>query len=417
MDPSVVIILAMLVLCAFASGMEIAYVSSNRLKVELDISKESYSGRLLALFYKHEGHFLATILLVNNIGLVVFGMNAADLLEPVIESWGITGEFTVLLLQTVISTLVVLIIAEFLPKVLFQINPNTLFKLGSTPMAALYWILYLPVKAIVSISSFLLNSMGLDVHQDQKVFSRTDLQHFVADMNERMEESADLGNEIQILQNALDFSNIKARDCMVPRTEMVSIDVNASIKDLHALFIESHLSKLLVYRDTVDNVIGYVHSFELFKQPETLTQLLRPISYIPEAMPGKEMLEIFTKKNQSIAVVVDEYGGTAGIVTIEDVIEKIFGEIEDEHDSEDLHEEQIDENTYRFSARAEVSYLNKTYGLKLPESESYETLGGLVIHELESIPSKDDCVHLQDMELCCESVSDRRIELVRISLK
>lgn len=417
MDPSVVIILAMLVLCAFASGMEIAYVSSNRLKVELDISKSSYSGRLLALFYKHEGHFLATILLVNNIGLVVFGMHAAHLLEPIILSWGINGEFTVLLLQTVISTLVVLITAEFLPKVLFQINPNALFKLGSTPMMVLYWILYFPVKAIVSISSFFLKSMGLNVQQDPKVFSRTDLQHFVADMNERMEESAELGNEIQILQNALDFSNIKARDCMVPRTEMVSIDVNASIKELHALFVESHLSKLLVYRDSVDNVIGYVHSFELFKQPETLTQLLRPISFIPEAMPGKEMLEKFTKKNQSIAVVVDEYGGTAGIVTIEDVIEKIFGEIEDEHDSEDLHEEQIDENTYRFSARAEVSYLNKTYGLKLPESESYETLGGLVIHQLESIPSKDDCVQLQDMELCCESVSDRRIELVRVTIK
>ncbi len=407
----------MLVLCAFASGMEIAYVSSNRLKVELDISKSSYSGRLLALFYKHEGHFLATILLVNNIGLVVFGMNAAHLLEPIILSWGITGEFSVLLIQTVISTLVVLITAEFLPKVLFQINPNTLFKWGSPPMAVLYWILYLPVKAIVSISSFFLKMLGVEVQQDQKVFSRVDLQHFVTDMNERMEQSADLGNEMEILQNALDFSNIKARDCMIPRTEMVSIDINSTIQELHALFVSSHLSKLLVYRESVDNVVGYVHSFELFKQPETLTQLLRPIAYIPEAMPGKEMLEKFTKNNQSIVVVVDEYGGTAGIVTIEDVIEKIFGEIEDEHDSEDLHEEQIDENTYRFSARAEVSYLNKTYGLKLPESESYETLGGLVIHQLESIPVKDDCVQLQHMELCCESVSDRRIELVRISVK
>ncbi len=407
----------MLVLCAFSSGMEIAYVSSNRLKVELDISKSSYSGSLLALFYKNEGHFLATLLLVNNIGLVVFGMNAANLLEPIIESWGITGAFSLLLLQTVISTLVVLTIAEFLPKVLFQINPNTLFKLGATPMAVMYWILFFPTKAIVGVSSSFLKLLGLELPKNQKVFSRTDLQHFVADMNERMEESADLGNEMQILQNALDFSHIKARDCMIPRTEIVSIDVNASIQELHKLFVESHLSKVLVHRDTVDNVIGYVHSFELFKEPETLTQLLRPISFIPEAMPGKEMLEKFTKTSQSIAVVVDEYGGTAGIVTIEDVIEQIFGEIEDEHDSEDWLEEQIDDKTYRFSARADVDYLNKTYGLKLPESESYETLGGLVTHQLESIPDKDDCVQLNHMELCCEIVSDRRIEVIRVTLK
>lgn len=416
MDPSVVIILAMLVLCAFASGMEIAYVSSNRLKVELDISKGTYTGKLLALFYRHEGHFLATLLLVNTIGLVVFGMQSADLLEPIVRSWGVTGNFSILLLQTVISTLVVLTVAEFLPKVLFQINPNTLFKFGAVPMLVLYWLLYLPTKVIVGISTGFLKIFGLEIPKHQKVFSRTDLQHFVADVNERMEESGDLGNEIQMLQNALDFSSIKARDCMVPRMEMVSIDVNASIQELHALFVASRLSKLLVYRDSVDNVIGYVHSFELFKQPETLTQLLRPISFIPEAMPGKELLEKFTKTSQSIAVVVDEYGGTAGIVTIEDVIEQIFGEIEDEHDDEDWYEEQIDENTYRFSARAEVSYLNRTYNLKLPESESYETLGGLVIDRLESIPALNDRVQIDEMELICESVTDRRIELIRVEL-
>ena len=417
MDSSVVIIISMLVLCAFASGMEIAYVSSNRLKVELDITKASWSGRLLALFYRNEGHFLATLLIINNIGLVVFGVYTAQMLSPVIEGWGIQSAFYILLIQTAISTLIVLCVAEFLPKALFQINPNTLFKWGSTPMVVLFWILYFPTRGIVWISTLWLKILGISLPQNQKVFSRADLQHFVADVSERMEESADLGNEIQILQNALDFSSIKARDCMVPRTEMVAIDVNSTIEELHALFVESHLSKILVYRDSADNVIGYVHSFELFKQPETLTQLLRPISYIPEAMPGKELLEKFTKNNQSIAVVVDEYGGTAGIVTIEDVIEQIFGEIEDEHDDEDWHEEQLDDRTYRFSARAEISYLNRTYGLKLPESESYETLGGLVIHHLETIPDVNDRVTIGEIELICESVTDRRIELVRIELK
>ncbi len=398
--------------------MEIAYVSSNRLKVELDISKDSYSGRLLALFYKNEGHFLATLLLLNNVALVVFGMYSAHLLEPIIRNnWHIHGNFTVLLLQTVISTLVVLTTAEFLPKVLFQINPNTLFKFGSIPMALIYWILFFPTKIIVGISGAFLKLLRVQIPQTEKVFSRTDLQHFVADMNERIEESEDLGHEIQILQNALDFSNIKARDCMVPRLEIVAIDVKADIAELHALLIESRLSKILVYRDSFDNIIGYIHSFELFKQPETLTELLRPISFFPEAMPGKELLEKFTKTRQSIAVIVDEYGGTAGIVTIEDVIEQIFGEIEDEHDEEDWLEEQIDENNYRFSARAEISYLNRTYNLKLPESESYETIGGLVIHYLESIPDQNDSVKIEGFELTCESVSERRIEIVKIELK
>lgn len=416
MDSSVVVILAMLVLCAFASGMEIAYVSANRLKVELDISKGAYTGKLLGLFYKNEGHFLATLLIVSNVSLVVFGIYSANLLEPFIRSWGISGNFSVLLVQTVISTLVVLTVAEFLPKVLFQINPNTLFKFGAVPMALLYWVLFIPTKVIVGISAGFLKLFGIELPQSEKVFSRTDLQHYVADMNERIEESADMGHEIQILQNALDFSNIKARDCMVPRTEMVAIDVNAGIKELHELFVESHLSKILVYRDTVDNIIGYVHSFELFKQPETLTQLLRPISFFPEAMPGKELLEKFTKTRQSIAVVVDEYGGTAGIVTIEDVIEQIFGEIEDEHDEEDWLEQQIDDRSYRFSARAEISYLNRTYNLKLPESESYETIGGLVLHHLESIPGQFDTVTIEGFEFVCESVSERRIEIVRLEI-
>ncbi|WP_300662621.1 hemolysin family protein [Fluviicola sp.] len=414
MDSSVIIILASLLFSAYSSGMEIAFVSSNRLKVELDRSKNSWYSKLLNVFYGKDGHFLATLLLANNVGIVIFGIYMAEALDPLIASWGIKQEYLVVLLQTVISTLIVLSIAEFFPKVIFQINPNGIFRLGSAPMWVIYWLLYIPTKLIVWASNGLLRIFGIHVEQSEKVFSKTDLQHFVQDVNERMEEEGDLGNEIQILQNALDFSKIKARDCMVPRMEIEAIDVEESIENLLAKFVETRLSKLLLYRDSVDNIIGYVHSYELFKKPATITQILRPISFVPEAIPGKELLELFTKKSQSIAVVVDEYGGTSGVVTIEDVIEQIFGEIEDEHDDEDWLEEQISENSYRFSARAEISYLNRTYGLKLPESDSYETLGGLAINQLEAIPQGGEELIIGKWTLIVEEVTDRRIEIIRL---
>lgn len=416
MDTDILVILGTLLFSAFTSGMEMAFVSSNRLKVELDRSKDSFFGRILSQFYGNEGHFLATILLANNLALVIFGIYIADLLNPIIMSWGIEGEFLILILQTIISTLIVLIIAEFLPKALIQLNPNGFFSLGLGPMALLYWLLFIPTKLVVFLSQGLLRLFSIEVRQTEKVFSKTDLQHFVADMNERMEDEADLGNEMQILQNALDFSRIKARDCMVPRTEIVAIDVEATIEDVSRMFIETRLSKLLVYRDTVDNIIGYVHSYEMFRRPQSIKQLLRPISFVPAAIPGKELLEMFTKQSGNIAVVVDEYGGTAGIVTIEDVIEEIFGEIEDEHDDDDWFEEQLSEKSFRFSARAEISYINRTYSLSLPESEAYETLGGLAIHELESIPEAGTVIEIPKGTLVIEEVTDRRIEMIRVEL-
>lgn len=417
MDSALLVIFATLLFSAFSSGMEMAFVSSNRLKVELDRSKSSFFGRLLTLFYGNEGHFLAMILLANNMALVVFGIYTAALLNPVIESWGIEAGYLILLLQTVISTFVVLVVAEFLPKAVIQINPNRFFRLGATPMLLLYWVLYLPTRLIVLISHGLLKLFGVEVQQSEKVFSKTDLQHFVADVNERMEEEADMGNEIQILQNALDFSHVKARECMVPRTEIVAIDVDESIEALSKLFIETRLSKILVYRDTIDNIIGYVHGFELFKRPQGIKQLLRPIAFVPEAIPGKELLEMFTKQSASIAVVVDEYGGTAGIVTIEDVIEEIFGEIEDEHDDDDWLEEKLEDGIYRFSGRVEISYLNRTYDFHLPESDAYETLAGFATHTLESIPEAGTSMSFEGGTLYMEQVTDRRIEIIRLELE
>jgi len=416
MDPSILVIVGALLFTAFSSGMEMAFVASNRLKVELDRSKNSLFAKILNTFYGNEGHFLAMILLTHNMALVIFGIYAANLLNPIILGWGIESEYALLLIQTVLSTLVVLIFAEFIPKTLIQLNPNAFFRLGSSPMLLLYWILYLPTRFVVMLSYGFLRLFGVNVIQSEKVFSKADLQHFVADMNERMEDKADMGNEMQILQNALDFSKIKARDCMIPRTEIVAIDVDDTIESLSALFIETRLSKLLIYRDTIDNIIGYVHSFEMFRKPQGIKQLLRPISFVPEATPGKELLEMFTKQSSSIVVVVDEYGGTSGIITIEDVIEEIFGEIEDEHDDVDWLEEQISENSYRFSARADVSYLNRTYSFQLPESEAYETLGGLVIHQLESIPDAGTSIELKWCTLHIEEVTERRIEVIRMEL-
>lgn len=417
MDPSVTVLLIIisLIFCAFFAGMEIAFLSSNRLKVELDRAKGTMNGKMMGTFYKKESFFIALLLLGNNASLVLFGSSFAILLnEGIIESWGIHSETSILLVQTILSTLLVLITAEFLPKALVQLNPNGFLKWATAPMYLIYVLLYLPTQVVMTISNFFLWILGTDHKTSEKVFSKIDLEHYVLDLSSRIQEEEELGNEMQILQNALDFSEIKARDCMIPRTEIIAVDVEEEIEILKQLFIDKGLSKILVYRTSIDNVIGYVHSFEMFKKPQAIKQILLPIAYVPAAMPGKELLELFTKNSGNIAVVVDEYGGTAGVITIEDVIEEIFGEIEDEHDVELRLEEQVSETEFRFSARLEIDYLNEEYQLDLPDSEEYETLGGLIIHELESIPEAGTEVEINELRLFIEQVSDRRIEIVRI---
>jgi len=417
MEYSLIIIVLTLLFSAFFSGMEIAFISSNRLKVELDISKGAFNGRILGLFYNKESNFLALLLLGNNIALVLFGINAAHILDPIVTSWGVPPGGLVLLLQTILSTMLVLITAEFLPKAVVQINPNFFLNIAALPMAMIYVILYLPTQIIVFISNLFLKLLKTDNSHTQKVFSKIDLEHFVQDLNERIHDEQDLGNEMQILQNALDFSSVKARDCMIPRTEITAIELHCDVSDLHSIFVETGLSKIIVYKEHIDNVIGYVHSFELFKKPTSIKQILMPIAFVPSAIPGKELLEMFAKQSGNIAIVVDEYGGTAGLITIEDVIEEIFGDIEDEHDKEDWIEQQISEEEYLFSGRVDIEYINSEYNLKLPESEEFDTLGGLVISELESIPEINTRLELDDFVLIIEDVSDRRIELVRILIK
>jgi magnesium and cobalt exporter, CNNM family len=412
-------IIVTLIFSAFFSGMEIAFISSNRLKVELDKTKGTPNGKILGIFYKHESRFIAMLLLGNNIALVLFGLLSAGLMDTIIgNSWGqdfiTNNQGLVLAGQTIVSTGLVLIAAEFLPKTFVQMNPNGYLKYTSFPMIVIYVVLFLPTYIVMGLSNIFLKILKVDSDNTEKVFSKVDLEHYVQDINERIRDEQELGNEMQILKNALDFGSIKARDCMIPRTEIISVEMNEEVAVLHSKFIDTGKSKIIVYRDTIDNIIGYVHSFEMFKSPESIKQILLPIEFVPEAISGQELLQLFTERAGNMAVVVDEYGGTAGIVTIEDVIEEIFGEIEDEHDVGDLLEEKISKNEYRFSARIDIDHLNEEYDLNIKVAEEYETLGGFILHNLGSIPEAGTRVEIDEITYNIEEVSDNRINIVRL---
>ena len=410
-------IIITLIFSAFFSSMEIAFISSNRLKVELDKSSGTFKGKSLGVFYKNEARFIAMLLLGNNIALVLFGLYSAQMLDPLIQSWGIINEGSILFIQTILSTLLVLIVAEFLPKTFVQMNPNGYLHIVTLPMVVVYVILFIPTLFVLWLSNLFLSLLKVDSKNSEKVFSKVDLEHYVQDINDRIKEEQELGNEMQILQNALDFDSIKARDCMIPRTEIISVDIEENINQLQAKFVSTGKSKIIVYRDNIDNIIGYVHSFEMFKSPKTIKQILLPIPFVPEAIPGKELLELFSNKSGNLAIVVDEYGGTAGIVTIEDVIEEIFGEIEDEHDTDILQEEIIDDKTYRFSARIGIDYINDKYEFNIEEGVEFETLGGYIIHQLEAIPQAGTELVVDNLTFLVEEVSDNRAEVILVSIK
>ncbi|MCC5923348.1 MAG: HlyC/CorC family transporter [Crocinitomicaceae bacterium] len=420
MDPSslLIIIVVAVLFSAFFSGAEIAFVSANRLKIELDNQKGLLSGKILSKLVKKDSLFITTMLIGNNVALVVYGIWTAEFLEKYIRF--ITEiDGLVLLLQTIISTLIILLTAEFIPKALFQINPNGLLQFFSLPLLLIYWLFY-PISIFtITISNILLRVFKINTKGTNYAFSKIDLDEYVRDLNERRESSGDddLLNEMQILQNALQFSDIKARDCMVPRTDIIALDLDTHIKDLTQVFIDTGLSKVLIYKETLDDIIGYVHSFELFRKPETIKQILRPISFIPEAMPAKELLALFARQNGNIAVVLDEFGGTSGVITIEDVVEEIFGDIEDEHDRDVLVEKELEQGVYLFSARQDVDYLNEKYNLSLEENAAYETIGGLVLYHLENIPEEGETIELDNSIITVKKVSDRKIEELELRMK
>ena len=403
-----------LLLSAFFSGMELAYLASNRLKIEVQIKQNTFQGKVLSILYKKDSTLLAILLLGNNIALVIYGISAASILNPVILEWGITNNASVLILQTLFSTLLVLVTAEFIPKAIVQINPNNFLNIGSLILLLIFWILYLPTQVILILSNLILKLFGIENKNSDKVFSKVDLEHYVDDLSSRIKAEQEFSNEMLILRNALDFSNVKARDCMIPRTEIIAVEIDEELEVVRNIFITKGLSKIIVYRDSIDNIIGYVHSYDLFTRPQSIKQVLKPISFVPTVISGKELLEKFTKQAGSLAVVTDEYGGTAGIITLEDVIEEIFGEIEDEHDNDDWIEERINDKEFLFSARVDIDYLIETYNLDLEESNEYETLAGLMIFHLEKIPEQNTMLRIGNYKFIIEEVSDRKIEKVRL---
>jgi magnesium and cobalt exporter, CNNM family len=399
---------------ALFSGMEIAFVSANKLKIELDKKQGRYSAKILSSFINQPAKFIGTMLLGNNIALVIYSMLMAKLLEPIILVNITSNEFAVLFIQTIISTFFVLFFAEFLPKAILRINPNRVLSIAAIPLRIVYWMLYPFTYITVGVSNLILKLFKVDTSESDLAFSKVDLEHFVLDIQERQEEGEEIDSEIQIFKNALDFSDVKVRECMVPRTEITAMSIDASLEELRDKFVETGLSKILIFRDSIDNIIGYVHSKELFKKPDAIKNILLPSSIIPEAMSANEILQQFIQQRRSIAVVVDEFGGTSGIITTEDIIEEIFGEIEDEHDKEELVEDKVAKNEYKFSARTEIDYINEKYKIDLPESEEYETLAGLIINIHESIPVKDEVIHLDNFEFTVNEVTENRIELITI---
>ena len=409
------LILAMLASAMF-SGLEIAFVSANKLKIELDNTKGNFTAKILSSFLKQPAKFIGAMLLGNNIALVIYSILMAKFLEPVIAFYVFDNEFVILLLQTIISTLLILFFAEFLPKALFRINPNRVLTIAAIPITIVYYILYPFTYFTVGISNLILKIFKVDTSESDLAFSKIDLEDFIANIQDGQNEGEEIDSEIQIFKNALGFSDVKVRECMVPRTEITAIEVEKSIEELREKFIETGLSKILIYRDNIDNIIGYVHSKELFKKPEAIKSILLPVSIVPEVMSANDMLKKSIKERRSVAVVVDEFGGTSGILTTEDVIEEIFGEIEDEHDKEEFVEKIISENTYQFSARIEIDYINEKYKLNLPVSDEYETLGGLIININESIPENEEIIRKDNFEFTIDKVSDNKVDMITLRL-
>lgn len=412
----IAIILASIVFSAFFSGIEIAFVSSNKFHIEVENKKGNFAYQLLSNLVKKPSRFIAAMLVGNNIALVVYGIFMPDVLNPYLQFVG-DNPFLLLLLQTVVSTIFILVIAEFLPKAIFNTHSTRLLEVFAIPSFIFFWLFSPIVWLMIGISNFVMKYILRSTEEKGKMaFDKVDLDNYVRERTESSQGEAEEDTEIQIFRNALEFSEQKAREFMVPRTEIVAMDVTEDIKVLKEKFIESNLSKILIYKGTIDNIIGYTHSFEIFKRPANIRSILRPVSFIPESMPANEILNSLIVNRRSIAVVLDEFGGTAGLITVEDVVEELFGEIDDEHDVEDLVEKKLDDDEYLFSARQEIDYLNDKYDLHLPESDNYSTLSGLVLDHLESIPEKGEVIYLEPYVLKVEEVSNSRIELIHLRI-
>ncbi|WP_424654963.1 hemolysin family protein [Capnocytophaga leadbetteri] len=410
---SIVIILTTLVLSAFFSGFEIAYVSSNKVHIEILKKQEGLIANILTRLTHRPSKLLATMLVGNNVALVVYGFEMGKVMTLLLPPF-----FQNVLWHTIISTLIILITAEFMPKVFFQIYANQLLKLFAIP-AYFFYLLFYPFSSfIIWISDFVLRVFFKTKGDYVPLsFTKVELVDYISEQMGNVPKKEEVDAEVQMFQNALEFSGVKAREIMIPRTEIVAVDLNETIENLIATFVSSGFSKILIYNENIDDIVGYVHSFDMFKKPKTIKEVLIPIVTIPETIQINEVLNLLMRKRKSMAVVLDEYGGTSGIVTLEDIVEELFGEIEDEHDKDKFIEEKISDDEYLFSARLEVDYINETYHLNLPESEEYETLSGLIVLHTEEIPTQGETISLPPFVFSIEACSQTRIETVRIFIK
>lgn len=421
MNYELLIVFVSIFFSAFFSGMEIAFVSANKLHIELEKKNEGYLSKILTIITEKSSKFIATMLVGNNIALVVYSYFMGRILLRWFQLF-LPSEFLIinyiltdlqLLTQTVISTIVILVTAEFIPKTFFRIYANEILKIFAFPAYLFFLLFYFITAFITRISDFFLRVFFKTEEDElQTAFSKEELGNYISQQLETGNDDDNVDSEIQIFQNALEFHKVKSREIMVPRTEIIAVDIHASVTVLKNAFIETGLSKIIVYKSSLDDIIGYVHAFELFKNPKTIKSLLLPVELVPESMIISDVLNLLIKRRKSIAVVVDEYGGTSGIITVEDVIEELFGEIEDEHDSQELLEEKVSDNEFNFSGRLEVDYLNEAYNLNIPKEEAYETLGGFIINHTENIPSEEDEIRIDDFFIKITKVGATKIDKI-----
>lgn len=410
------LIIASVALSALCSGLEIAFVSSNKLYIELERKRGAWWARLIGFLQKRPARVIGALLVGNNIALVVYGVLVAEALEPWLATFGLSP-WLVLGLQTILATLLILVVAEFLPKALFGIDPNGALALFALPLALLYVLLWLPMMLFTGLSELLLRLFRVRTRPGQIAFGRIDLDDFLREMSGGQAREQQLDAEVEYLRNTLELSSIKAREIMVPRARIEAIDVEDGPEELHGRFVATGLSKLLVYKDSIDNVIGYVHGYELFRHPRSIRAVMRPVNFIPGTMPADEVLQLFIKQRSHVAVVVDEYGGTAGMLTMEDVVETIVGDIEDEHDAPEDVEERLDDGTYVLSGRLDVERIRERFDLEIPVSEEYGTLAGFILHHTGDLPEQGQEIHIPPFRITVAQVAHGRIDLVRLKVE
>lgn len=418
MGSIIIQILITMLFSAFFSGMEIAFVSSNKLRFEMDRSEESLTSRVLSIFFQNPNNFISTMLVGNNIALVIYGILMAEIIEVQLLSGIIDNEFVLVLTQTIISTLIILVTGEFIPKTLFKINPNFTLNLFAIPAFICYIVLYPISKFASSLSGIILRITGTKINKEAsaKAFTKVDLDHFIQSSIQDSGNQEEIDTEVKIFQNALDFSSVKVRDCMVPRTEIVAVEDDTSLEELKERFIESGISKIIVYKENIDNIIGYIHSSEMFHELTDWTNSIRQLPIVPETMNANKLMKLFMQQKKSLAVVVDEFGGTSGIVALEDLVEQIFGEIEDEHDTNSHVAKATGDNEYILSGRLDIEKVNELFSIELPESDEYQTVGGLILHQHQSFPKTHEIITIGRFQFKIIKVTATKIELVKLKV-